>query len=54
MRPIVTHCHLGLGKLYRHTGKGEQTQKHLITATTMYQNMGVTYWVREAEAQSVP
>ena len=24
MRPLVAHCHLGLGKLYRRTGKGEQ------------------------------
>jgi hypothetical protein len=21
MRPLVAHCHLGLGKLYRRTGK---------------------------------
>ena len=24
MRPLVAHCHLGLGKLYRRTGKREQ------------------------------
>jgi hypothetical protein len=24
MRPLVAHCHLGLGKLYRHAGKREQ------------------------------
>jgi hypothetical protein len=29
MRPLVAHCHLGLGKLYRRTGKREQAQEHL-------------------------
>ena len=28
MRPLVAHCHLGLGKLYRRTGKREQAQEH--------------------------
>src|SRR6266566_3413762 len=36
MRPLVAHCHLGLGNLYRRTGKREQAQEHLTTATTMY------------------
>src|SRR5262249_16631961 len=44
MRPLVAHCHLGLGKLYRRTGKREQAQEHLTTATTMYREMGMTYW----------
>ncbi|HYU16264.1 MAG TPA: AAA family ATPase, partial [Candidatus Acidoferrum sp.] len=35
MRPLVAHCHLGLGKLYRRTGKREQAQEHLTTAATM-------------------
>jgi hypothetical protein len=36
MRPLIAHCHLGLGKLYRCTGKREQAQAHLTTASTMY------------------
>ena len=36
MRPLVAHCHFGLGKLYQRTGKREQTQEHLTTATAMY------------------
>ena len=35
MRPLVAHCHLGLGKLYRRVGKRQDAQKHLTTATTM-------------------
>ena len=48
MRPLVAHCHLGLGKLYRRTGKCEQAQEHLTTATTMYREMGMTYWLEKA------
>jgi len=51
MRPLVAHCHLGLGKLYRRTGKREQAQQHLTKATTMYREMGMTYWREKAEAE---
>jgi uncharacterized protein HemY len=51
MRPLVAHCHLGLGKLYRRTDKREQAQDHLATATTMYREMGMTYWLEKAEAE---
>jgi tetratricopeptide (TPR) repeat protein len=40
MRPLIAHCHLGLGKLYRRVGKRESAQEHLTTATTMYREMG--------------
>ena len=49
MRPLVAHCHLGLSKLYRRTGEREQAQEHLTTATTMYLEMGMTYWLEQAE-----
>ncbi len=51
MRPLVAHCHLGLGKLYRRTDKREQAQEHLATATMMYRDMGMTYWLEKAEAE---
>jgi class 3 adenylate cyclase/tetratricopeptide (TPR) repeat protein len=50
MRPLVAHCHLGLGKLYRRTGKPEQARENLAIATTMYREMGMTYWLEKAEA----
>jgi class 3 adenylate cyclase/tetratricopeptide (TPR) repeat protein len=49
MRPLVAHCHLGLGRLYRQTGKPEQAQEHLSTATAMYREMGMTYWLEKLE-----
>jgi tetratricopeptide (TPR) repeat protein len=51
MRPLVAHCHRGLGTLYRRTGKPQQAQEHLTTATTMYREMGMTYWLERAERQ---
>jgi class 3 adenylate cyclase/tetratricopeptide (TPR) repeat protein len=51
MRPLVAHCHLGLGKLYRRTGKRQEAQEHLANATTMYREMEMTYWLEQAEAE---
>jgi class 3 adenylate cyclase/tetratricopeptide (TPR) repeat protein len=51
MRPLIAHCYLGLGKLYRRTSKREQAREHLTTATTMYREMGMTHWLEQAEAQ---
>ena len=53
MRPLVAHCHLGLAKLDRRTGKREHAQEHLITATTMYREMEMTYWLEKAEAEMI-
>jgi tetratricopeptide (TPR) repeat protein len=50
MRPLVAHCHLGLGKLYRRTGKREEAREHLTLATTMYRDMDMRFWLELAEA----
>jgi len=51
MRPLVAHCHLSLGKLYRRTGKRTESDEHLTTATTMYREMEMTYWLLQAERE---
>ncbi len=51
MRPLVAHCHAGLAKLYRRTGKRQEAQEHLATATTMYREMGMMYWLEKAEKE---
>ena len=51
LRPLVAHCHLGLGKLCRRRGKRDQAAAFLGTATTMYREMGMTYWLEKAEAE---
>jgi class 3 adenylate cyclase/tetratricopeptide (TPR) repeat protein len=52
MRPLVAHCHLGLGKLFHRLGKREQAREHLTTATTMYRGMDMRYWLEQAEAET--
>jgi hypothetical protein len=51
MRPLVAHCHLGLGKLYRRTDSPDQAREHLATATTMYCEMEMRFWLEQAEAE---
>jgi class 3 adenylate cyclase/tetratricopeptide (TPR) repeat protein len=52
MRPLVAHCHLGLGKLYRRTGELQPAQAHLATATTMYREMDMRFWLEQAAAET--
>ena len=39
MRPLVAHCHLGLGALHRGTGSQAKAEEHIATATAMYREM---------------
>jgi class 3 adenylate cyclase/tetratricopeptide (TPR) repeat protein len=52
MRPLVAHCHLGLGTLYRRTGQNQQAREHLTTATKMYREMRMDSWLERAETES--
>ncbi len=49
MRPLVAHCHLGLGTLYAKTGQREQARAELSTATAMYRAMEMAFWLPQAE-----
>jgi tetratricopeptide (TPR) repeat protein len=49
MRPLVAHCHLGLGTLFRQIGRDEQAQAELTTAAEMYRAMEMTFWLERAE-----
>jgi tetratricopeptide (TPR) repeat protein len=51
MRPLVAHCHLGLGMLYRRSGDQAKSREHLTTAATMYREMGMTFWLEKADAE---
>jgi hypothetical protein len=50
MRPLVAHCHLGLGKVYGRVGKPDLAREHLTIATTMYLEMDMRLWLEQAEA----
>jgi tetratricopeptide (TPR) repeat protein len=50
MRPLVAHCHYGLGRLYRQTGQREQARTTLTTAIDLYRDMDMAFWLPQAEA----
>jgi class 3 adenylate cyclase/tetratricopeptide (TPR) repeat protein len=51
MRPLAAHCHLGLGKLYRRSGKRREAQERLVAATAAYREMDMRFWLEQAEAE---
>ena len=50
-RPLAAHCHLGLGRLYRRTGRRQEVQEHLAIAATMYREMEMPYWLEQADSE---
>ena len=54
MRPLSAHCHLGLGKLCRHTGNRAKAAEHLTIAATKYHEMDMGFWLEKAEAELCP
>jgi hypothetical protein len=50
MRPLVAHCHRGLGNLYGHLGKRQEAREHLTVATTMYREMAMGVWLAQTDA----
>lgn len=53
MRPLVAHCHRGLGQIQRRAGRPEQAHEHLATAATMYREMAMSHWLEPAPAAGV-
>ena len=39
MRPLAAHCHLGLAKLYRRSGKRGEARGHTVAAMTIYREL---------------
>jgi predicted ATPase len=51
MRPLVAHCHLGLGGLYRRTGDYAKASEHLSTEKAMYREMDMRVWLEKADEE---
>jgi tetratricopeptide (TPR) repeat protein len=45
MRPLSAHCHRGLGLLRRRTGEHTRGEDHLTTATAMFREMDMRFWL---------
>jgi tetratricopeptide (TPR) repeat protein len=53
MRPLVAHCQLGIGKIYRRTGRPKEARDLFTSASAMYDNMNMSFWATQAEAEMV-
>jgi hypothetical protein len=51
MRPLIAHCHLGLGKLFRRAGDAVRAREHLGAATAMYREMDMSSYLAPAETE---
>jgi tetratricopeptide (TPR) repeat protein len=49
MRPLVAHCHFGLAKSHRRAGKTGDAEHHQATATAMYRDMDMGFWLAHAQ-----
>jgi hypothetical protein len=52
MRPLVAHCYLGCGRLYKCSYDFTAAAKSLNTAAEMYRDMGMSHWLNQAEIES--
>ena len=50
MRPLVAHCHLGLGSHYAKIGRREQARAELSAAIELFRAMEMPFWLTQAEA----
>jgi tetratricopeptide (TPR) repeat protein len=53
MRPLLAHCHLGLGTLYTRAGQSAQARAALSAAIELLHAMGMTLWLSQAEAMLI-
>jgi hypothetical protein len=53
MRPLVAHCHRGLGTLYSRAERLDEARAALSTAVHMYRTMEMALWLPQAEAMLV-
>jgi transcriptional regulator with AAA-type ATPase domain/tetratricopeptide (TPR) repeat protein len=51
MRPLIAHCHMGLGRLYRRVGRPDAAREELEAGLALLRSMGMTHWVGPVEAE---
>jgi tetratricopeptide (TPR) repeat protein len=50
MRPLLAHCHRGLGTLYAKGVQPDPARTELSAAIVLYRAMEMTFWLPQAEA----
>jgi tetratricopeptide (TPR) repeat protein len=49
MRPLVAHCHLGMGRQYQCTGRDSEGKVEISRARDLYREMDMQFWLEQAE-----
>jgi len=50
MRPLLAHCHMGLGQAYIKRGLSEEARSELVAAIELYRSMDMDFWQPKAES----
>ena len=50
MRPLVAHCHLGMGEVHSAAGQSGQARSALAQAHRLYAQIGMPHWTKRCEA----
>jgi tetratricopeptide (TPR) repeat protein len=51
MRPLLAHCRLGLARLSARTGKAQEGKERLATATALFRELEMRFWLEKTEAE---
>ena len=51
MRPLVAHCHLGMGRQYQRTGRDSEGEVELSQARDLYREMDMQFWLEKTEGE---
>jgi len=54
LRPLAARCHLSLGGLFQKVGQRERAREHLAIAIPLFREMGMGFWLAQAEAELTP
>jgi hypothetical protein len=51
MRPLIAHCYRSFGKVYDRIGKLKEADESFATATAMYREMDMTFWLERGQSR---
>ena len=51
MRPLIAHCHSGMARLCRNSGKPEDARQHFTAATSIYREINMGFWLAQVKAE---
>ena len=50
MRPLLAHCHRGLGQAHKISGEKSEARSELKSAMDLYRSMGIELWIPEIQS----